>query len=94
MECIINEGEVKSLDYKEITIETDQSIATITLNRPENLNQLTIEMMREVNDAVKVAEADEGISVVVLTGAGRAFSAGANLNVMAERIEARKRERG
>lgn len=86
--------EVRGLEYKEITFETDQNIATITLNRPESLNLLTMEMMGEVIDAVKVAEADEGVRVVVLTGAGRAFSAGANLNVMAERIEARKRGEG
>ncbi len=53
--------------------------AWITINRPDALNALSLEVFRELGDALADARSDEGIRVVVLTGAGRAFCAGADL---------------
>jgi len=55
------------------------SVATITLNRPEALNAITVGMLVELRNALDIVAADPSISVVVITGAGRAFSAGVDL---------------
>ncbi len=57
-------------------------IATITLNRPASLNALLPEMGDQLTALVERAEADDAVRVIVLTGAGRAFSAGADLKLM------------
>lgn len=62
--------------------------ATITLNRPERLNAITAEMAREIGAAVAEANADDTVRVIVLQGAGRAFSAGYDLKRYAEDGEA------
>lgn len=58
--------------------QTD-GILTLTLNRPEQLNALTWELMRLLNEALEEASADPGVRVVVLTGAGRGFCSGGDL---------------
>jgi 2-(1,2-epoxy-1,2-dihydrophenyl)acetyl-CoA isomerase len=55
-------------------------VATITLNRPERLNAMTTELIEGVLDRLQQAAADEAVRVVVLTGAGRGFCAGGDLN--------------
>jgi len=65
--------------YAEIEYEVADRIATITLNRPERLNAFTIVMRGELIDAFDRADADDGVRAVVVTGAGRAFCAGADL---------------
>lgn len=57
----------------------DNSILTLTLNRPEKLNAMTWRMMRLLREAVEEAAADPGVNVVVLTGAGRGFCSGGDL---------------
>src|SRR6202043_1407459 len=57
-------------------------IATITLNRPDKLNAWTAIMEREVHSGVEEAERDENVRVIVLTGAGRAFCAGADMSLL------------
>ena len=52
------------------------AILTLTLNRPEKSNSLHPDMVKQLSSALKAAEADNGLSVVVITGAGRAFCAG------------------
>jgi enoyl-CoA hydratase/carnithine racemase len=68
------------MEYTQITYEVSESVATITLNRPERMNAFTDVMMREVIDAFDRVDADDDVRVVIVTGAGeRAFCAGADL---------------
>ncbi|WP_417520127.1 enoyl-CoA hydratase/isomerase family protein [Minwuia sp.] len=62
--------------------QTDRGIATVTFNRPDALNALTIEMLTRAGDVLETLSADQSVSVVVLTGAGRAFSAGVDLKAL------------
>jgi enoyl-CoA hydratase/carnithine racemase len=65
--------------YQVIRYDVDDPVATITLNRPDSLNAWTGAMDTEVRDAVKRAESDERVVGIVITGAGRAFCAGADI---------------
>jgi len=65
--------------YEYILFEVDHGIATLTLNRPQRLNALTTSMSQEILAAIKTCARDDGIRCLVLTGAGRAFSAGQDL---------------
>jgi 2-(1,2-epoxy-1,2-dihydrophenyl)acetyl-CoA isomerase len=65
-----------------ILYEASDGIATITLNRPDSLNALLPEMSDRLCDLVDLADADDAVRVVVLSGAGKAFSAGADLKLM------------
>jgi enoyl-CoA hydratase/carnithine racemase len=69
--------------YEEILYEVDDPVATITLNRPQALNAWTDRMAAEVRHAVAAAEADPRVVGIVLTGAGRGFCAGADMNRLA-----------
>jgi E-phenylitaconyl-CoA hydratase len=63
-----------------ILYEVSERIATVTLNRPEALNSLDPESLAELNDAFQKANADQGVRVVILTGAGdKAFCTGSDL---------------
>ena len=66
-------------EYQDILYETDERLAFITLNRPEKLNALSNNLRGELMDAMREAEADDNIGVIVLRSAGRAFSAGYDL---------------
>ena len=65
---------------QEILLEKDGAIATITLNRPDKLNAYTTAMGDEVTSAFRTLQRDETVRVVILTGAGRAFCAGVDLD--------------
>lgn len=65
--------------YENILYEQDGTLLTITMNRPDKLNAVTDVMLGEMNDAFKQVEKDQSVRVVVLTGAGRGFCAGADL---------------
>jgi enoyl-CoA hydratase/carnithine racemase len=67
------------MDYQHILYEVSDKIATITLNRPERMNAWTAIMERDVRHAMETAAADDNVRVIVLTGAGRAFCAGADM---------------
>ncbi len=68
------------MEFSRVTLDIDDAIATVTLNHPEVLNATSPEMLQGLGAALDVIEApDSGVRCIVLTGAGRAFCAGANL---------------
>ena len=67
-----------------VLYDVDEQIATITLNRPERLNAITRELEDELRAAMERAEEDEGVRVIILTGAGRGFCAGADMELLEE----------
>lgn len=71
--------------YTEISCELDGTVATVTLDRPANLNAITPRMLGELNDCFASLAARSELAVVVLTGAGRVFSAGVDLKALGER---------
>jgi enoyl-CoA hydratase/carnithine racemase len=74
-------GQTESrMSYQEILYNVDDGILTITMNRPEKLNAFTGTMMAEMIDAFDRSDADDSIRAVIVTGAGRAFCAGADLS--------------
>ncbi len=68
--------------YEYILYEVSDSIATVTLNRPEKLNAYIPEMGSEVVDAFMRSRADDAVRAVILTGAGRGFCAGVDLDAL------------
>lgn len=70
------------IEYKLIQLERADGIAIVTLNHPEKLNALSQQMLGELTAAVKELEAEEDIRVVILTGTGKAFVAGADITGM------------
>jgi len=79
------------MSYQEILYDVDDGVLTITLNRPEKLNAFTGTMMREMIDAFDRADADDSVRCIVVTGAGRAFCAGADLSSGAGTFDADSR---
>ncbi len=75
--------------YEFVLLERDGGVGTITLNRPEKLNAFAGRMRDEIADAVREAAQDPDVRVVVVTGAGRAFSAGADIGYMKDLLERR-----
>jgi len=75
--------------YEEIIYEVEEPVATITINRPARLNALTARTQVEIKHAMIAAERDERAVGIILTGAGRAFSAGADMRSLAEIAERR-----
>ena len=65
-----------------VDLEVANGVATITLNRPESLNSMNNHLMDDIRTAIETAEADESVGVVVLTGNGRGFCSGADLNTV------------
>lgn len=65
-----------------LIVERNDGIATLTLNRPEQMNALSLELRRALAEELAALRADEEVRVVILTGAGRAFCAGLDLKEM------------
>ena len=78
--------------YEQITTDLTDHIFTITLNRPDRLNAWTQTMCTELLDAFDRAEADDEVRAVIMTGAGRAYCAGADLAAGGETFDARSRD--
>src|SRR5262249_42709563 len=68
--------------YQQILYEVGEKIATITLNRPDRMSGGTAVMEHEGREAMMAASRDDGVRVLVLTGAGRAFCAGADMEAL------------
>lgn len=66
--------------FEHILYERDGAIVTVTLNRPDKLNAYTATMGRELADAFQRADADDSVRVVIVTGSGRGFCAGADIS--------------
>lgn len=73
------------MTYTHITTDIQDAVAIITLNRPQALNALCAELMREVGHALDVFENDDTIGCLVLTGSEKAFAAGADIKEMADK---------
>jgi enoyl-CoA hydratase/carnithine racemase len=71
-------------DYEDIRFELDEGVAVITLHRPEQMNSFSGKMGEELGDAYRRCDQDDDIRVAILTGAGVAFCAGADMTAGAE----------
>ncbi len=70
--------------FETLTLELEDGIAVMTLNRPEKLNAFNTQMMQDMIAAFDATDASDDVRVVIVTGAGRAFCAGADLSAGAE----------
>jgi enoyl-CoA hydratase/carnithine racemase len=70
--------------YETVLFEVDDRIATVTLNRPERMNAWNDQLANDLSEALRRCDEDDGIRAVVVTGAGRAFCAGAEMGATGE----------
>ena len=68
--------------YERVLVEIANGVATLTLNRPEKLNAFDVEGCQDLIEALRMLATSDAVRVIVLTGAGRAFCAGADLSVL------------
>ncbi len=80
------------MEHEQIIEELEDGILTVTLNRPERLNAWTRTMARELTQALDRADADDQVRAVIVTGSGRAFCAGADLERGGETFDWRTRK--
>ena len=81
------------MSYETISIEQVQRVAIVTLNRPEVLNALNLQLVRELDEAIINMVQDEDVGAIVITGAGeRAFSAGADIHENREKSQEERDE--
>ena len=79
------------MTYETITLSIADNIATLTLNRPDRMNAFTEQMAREMIAAFDATDAGDDVRVVIVTGAGRAFCAGADLGAGGATFDYEKR---
>src|SRR5712671_384367 len=72
------------MSYEHILVDIEDGVGIITLNRPEKLNAMNRRLASEVHEAVQRLDADDAVGCIVLTGAGRAFSAGGDIHEQLE----------
>ena len=77
------------MPYETILTDLAENIFTITINRPDKLNALNPTMIRELIDAFDEADADDAARAIIVTGAGRAFCAGADLSTRRRHVRPR-----
>lgn len=73
--------------FEHVLVERKDAVGTVTLNRPEKLNAFAGRMRQDVAEAIRLLAADDSVRVLVITGAGRAFCAGADIAYMQELLE-------
>ena len=79
------------MEYETLIFEKKEHIATITLNRPAKLNAYNSKMTEELKLAIQAAEEDDEIKVIILTGAGRGFCTGHDVDEARESYPARRK---
>jgi enoyl-CoA hydratase/carnithine racemase len=79
------------MEYEQIRYEIADQVLTITMNRPDRLNAWTPTMLHELLDAFDRADGDDDVRVVIITGAGRGFCAGADLEAGGSTFDYRER---
>lgn len=72
--------EVIDLQYETILLDEEDGVAVITLNRPQKLNAINLKMRKEISAVLRNLENNDAVRVIVLTGAGEAFCAGADIS--------------
>ena len=77
--------------FETLLYSVEDGVATVTLNRPEKLNAFNTQMMKDMIAAFDATDADDAVRAVIVTGAGRAFCAGADLSAGAETFDYDKR---
>ncbi|MDE2487626.1 MAG: crotonase/enoyl-CoA hydratase family protein [Alphaproteobacteria bacterium] len=77
--------------FETLLYSVEDGVATVTLNRPEKLNAFNTQMMRDLIDVFDLTDADDAVRCVIVTGAGRAFCAGADLSGGGETFDYEKR---
>jgi len=80
-------------NYRYLIVEEADHLITVTLNRPETLNSWNESMRMEMREVMRRIQGDGGIRALIITGAGRAFSAGEDVNEMRERSQAKMTSR-
>jgi enoyl-CoA hydratase len=73
--------------YKTILVEKKNHLAVLSFNRPEKLNAINLQVKQEVSQALTELEADDDVRVVIMTGAGRAFSSGYDITAPESELE-------
>lgn len=68
------------MSYETLLVEKEAGVATITFNRPDRLNALTLKMIDEIPQALEEVSEDDAVKAVIITGSGRAFCAGAEMD--------------
>jgi 2-(1,2-epoxy-1,2-dihydrophenyl)acetyl-CoA isomerase len=82
------------MDYQDLLFDISDGIATVTLNRPEKLNAYTADMGEEVTHAIRSVQRDPEVRAVILTGAGKAFCAGVDLEHLKQHEQGRSASKG
>jgi 2-(1,2-epoxy-1,2-dihydrophenyl)acetyl-CoA isomerase len=78
------------MNYENILFKVEQNIAQLTLNRPDSLNALNEDMINELRQALEESASSDDVRVVVISGAGKAFSAGGDVKVMKQAVDSGK----
>ncbi|SFQ95430.1 enoyl-CoA hydratase/isomerase family protein [Desulfoscipio geothermicus] len=76
------------MSFENILVFSESGITTITLNRPDAMNSLTFEMIEELHQLLEDISRDDQCKVIILTGSGKAFSAGGDIKAMSEGMDA------
>ena len=82
-DCLQAPASVSPMPYQHLTLSVQDRIATLTVNRPDKLNALNAATIGELGAAIDEAQARDDVAAVILTGAGRAFIAGADISELA-----------
>ena len=85
--CVIiklqqKQGEVWTMEFKNLLLEKNEGICTIKINNPQTLNALNAEVLQDLDAAFDLVSKDDEVSVIILTGEGKAFVAGADIAYM------------